>query len=93
VLLHGAFRDDKRFCDGVVRAAFGHQAEHLALARRDARQRVGSALAAQQPRDDLRVECGAAVRDAADRVHEPVDVADPVLEQVAETFGAVRQEL
>ena len=56
-------------------------------------ERVVAAAAAEQLRDDLGVERGAALADAPHRVHEPLDVGDAVLEQVADALGAVREQL
>ena len=78
--------------DRLVRAALGDQLEHLALARGERRQRTVVARARQQPGDDLRVERGAAGGDAPQRGGELVDVADAVLEQVAEPCGALREQ-
>ena len=73
--------------DRVVRAALGHQPEHLALARAQLRQRVLAPAAAEQARDDLGVERAAALPDAPDGVDEALDVGDAVLEQVADALG------
>ena len=43
--------------------------------------------------DHLGIERGAAASDAAQRVHELADVADAVLEQVADAARAIREEL
>ena len=67
-----------------VRAALGHQAEHLALARGQVVERVAAPGAGEELRDDLRVDHGAAGGDAVDGVEEVADVGDAVLEQVAD---------
>ena len=77
----------------AVRAALGHELEDLALARREALERVLAPAAAEQQRDDLGVERRAALGDAPDRVGEAVEVGDAVLEQVAEPVGAVGEQL
>ena len=75
--------------DRLVRAALGHQLEHLALARSQLGQRVVAPAAADELRDDRRIERRAALGDAANRGRELVDVGDPVLEQVADALGAL----
>ena len=50
-----------------------------------------AAAAAEHLPDDLGVEHRAAVADAADGVRERVEVADAVLEQVADALGAARR--
>ena len=67
--------------------------EHLALTRRQRLQRVLAAAAAEQQRDDLGVERGAAAGDAAHGVGEGVHVGDAVLEQVAGALRRLRQQL
>ncbi len=79
--------------DRAVGAALGHQPQHLALARRELRQRVVAAAAAHQLRDDRRIERRAALGDAAHGGGELVDVRDAVLEQVAHALGRVLQQL
>ena len=49
--------------------------------------------AREQLRDDLRIERGAAGRDAPHGVDEVVDVHDPVLQQVADATAAVGEQL
>jgi hypothetical protein len=72
--------------DAGVGPAFGHQREDLALARGQARQ--AGAARAEELADYLRVEGGAAARDAFQRGDEFRDVRDAVLEEVADAFGA-----
>jgi hypothetical protein len=50
-------------------------------------------VAADEQRDDLGVKDRTALTDAPDAVHEAIDVADPVLEQVARARGAALEEL
>ena len=75
----------------VVGLALGHRAEHVALARAQAVDGARRPAAAQHAADDLGVERAAARRDAGDRVDERVDVADALLEQVADALGAGRR--
>ena len=79
--------------DPDVRPALGHRREDLALARREARQRVVGAVADHELGDDLRVERRAAAGDPPQGVHELADVADAVLQQVADAAGPVGEEL
>ena len=71
----------------------GHQLEHLPLARRQRRERIVAPPLREQRRDDHRVERRAAVGDPPHRGDELLDVADPVLEQVADAFGRVGEQL
>ena len=66
--------------------------EHLALARGELVERAVVA-AAEELRDDLGVERGAAGGDALHRVDELAHVGDAVLEQVADAAAAVGQQL
>ena len=43
--------------------------------------------------DDLGVQCGAALSDAAHRVDEDGHVAHPLLEEVAHAFGMVADQV
>ena len=82
-----------RVChDAGVGAALGHQPQHLLLARGEAVHRVVAA-ADHQLGDDLGVQRGAAGGDPAHRVEEVADVRDPVLEQVADRAGGLRQQV
>ena len=56
-------------------------------------ERVVGAVADHELGDDLGIERRAAAGDAAQRVHELGDVADAVLEQVADAAGAVGEQL
>src|SRR4029450_7326030 len=49
VLLHRALCDHQAFSDPLVRAALGHQLEHLALARAQLQERVVPAAPPQRP--------------------------------------------
>ncbi len=88
VCLDGPFGQPEPARDAAVGAALRHEREHLALPWGKRGQLIGRAERAQEQRDDLRVECRAAIRDAAERVEEVVDVEDAVLEQKAEASGA-----
>jgi hypothetical protein len=93
VLLHRTLRHDELLGDRGVRPALGHQAQHLALARRQTLERILAATPAEQQRDDLGVERGPAARHAADGVGERVDVRDAVLQQVARALRRLGQEV
>src|SRR6266498_4868617 len=86
--LDGPFGQPEPARDAAVGAALRHEREHLALPWGKRGQLIGRAERAQEQRDDLRVECRSAVRDAAERVEEVVDVEDAVFEQIAEASGA-----
>ena len=77
--------------DRVVRAALGHQLEHLALARRELLERVVAARAAHELGHHLGVERRAAVGHAPDGVDEALHVGHAVLQQVADAAGASRR--
>jgi hypothetical protein len=65
VLLHCGLGDGQSLADRLVRAAFGNQLEHGALARRQRSEPARLLRIFQQSGDDLRIERGAAVRDAS----------------------------
>src|SRR4051794_36058516 len=92
VVLDAALAELELVAYRLVRAALGDQREHLALARAQRGQRSVFAGACQEAGHDLRVEGGAAAGHASQRAGELLDVADAVLEQVAEPFGALREE-
>src|SRR4051812_8326455 len=92
VLLDRPLRDAERLRDGAVRAPLGHQLERLALALGQAAERVGAARPPHQVAHHLRVERRAAARDAVHRLDEAVDIADPVLQEVADALGRVGEQ-
>jgi hypothetical protein len=55
--------EEQRLADRTVRPALGHQAEDLALARRQLLERVVVVASTEQLCDDVRIDDGAAVRD------------------------------
>jgi hypothetical protein len=93
VLLDRVRGDHQHLGDALVRAALGHQPQHLALARRQSLQRIVAALAAEHVRDDGGVEHRSARGDPADRVGEQGEVGHAVLEQVADALGAVADQV
>ena len=68
VLLDRAWRDEEPVGDRLVRAALGHELEHLALARSQERERVVPATSAEELGHDRGVESGppSATRRTAD---------------------------
>jgi hypothetical protein len=56
-------RSVRKSCPAIaeVREPFGHQSEHLALARAQVADRVVATATAHEMRDDARIECGAAL--------------------------------
>ena len=95
VLLDRARRDDEGAGDRGVGLALRHQPEHLVLARGERGERPVVAVAARlhELGDDLAVERGPAGRDPAQRVEEGGDVADALLEQIADPALAGGQQL
>jgi hypothetical protein len=78
--------------DRLVRPALGHQAQHLAL---PVRQRIERVLVARAP-EHLRTTSGPAPsppRDSLDRLGEPLDLGDPILEQVADALRPTGKQL
>lgn len=91
--LDGLLADAEALGDLQIGAAVGHEAEHLALALRQALQRGGSGVlargglthAAQQTRGDARMQHGLAARGAAHGVGQRVGIG--VLEQIGKGAG------
>jgi hypothetical protein len=98
VLLDCPLGDDEEAGDGAVGTAFGHQCEHLAFAGGESGERGGARAGAKQLGYDFGIKRGAARGDAAQGADELVNVADPVLQQVADArrprparrFGSAR---
>src|SRR3954452_11723325 len=88
VLLHRPLGDHQPLGDGLVGAPLRDELEHFALTRRHAGKRAVLA-GGQKRRDDLGVQGRAAGGDAPERADEVLDVADAVLEQVAEPRRAL----
>src|SRR6188508_1161816 len=79
--------------DALVRAALGHEAQDLALSRRQLVERAVGAGPSEEPRDDLRVDDRLAGRDAADRIGEVADPGHMLLEEIADRGRALTQEV
>src|SRR3954447_20370596 len=88
VLLDRPQGDEHALSDRLVRAALGHQLEHLALAWCQRIERVVRAMAPDELADHGRVERRATLADAANRRGELLQVGDPILEQVADPLSA-----
>ena len=93
VLLHGGRPDGQPLRDPVVGQPFGHQRQHLALARRQRLQRVRPPAPAEHPRDHLGVQRRAAATHRPHGVDEVAQVRDPVLEHVPDPARVVAHEL
>src|SRR6266511_5105112 len=78
--------------DGAVREAFGHETKDLALTGRQLAERTLATPAADEPRDDRRVDHGLSVGDPPQRVDEDCDVEDALLEQVADPFRMLLEQ-
>jgi hypothetical protein len=92
VLLHRSLREPKLGGDAGVRAPFGHQGQHLALASRELRQRVSVSSDSDECLHETRVDDGSARRDPLKCIHELVHRQDAALEQVADPIPG-REEL
>src|SRR5436189_206690 len=70
VRLDGLRAEEELRADARIRAALGHQPENPALSRAQLVDRIVPAAVADELRDDLRIHCGAAARDASHRLDE-----------------------
>jgi hypothetical protein len=95
VLLHGALAHEQSGGDRGVVPARRHLLEDLALAvgQPEDRSPVAGSLAGHQRLDHLGVEHRAAAADLAHRADQLGDVADALLEQIAQTGHAVDEQL
>ena len=88
--------DDRNSASSIrgVRLAQRHLAQHVELARGERRQRVRLVATASPHEgvDDHRVDDGPSGAHLDERVHEVLEVPDPVLEQVAQPGRAVLEE-
>ena len=92
MLLDRVFGDDELRRDPAIRPSLRHEPPGPRFAGGEAVERVGVAPA-DHPRDDVRVEGGAAVSDAVERVDERVAVGDAVLEQIPDPGGVAADEI
>src|SRR5258708_32924029 len=88
VLLDRSFGYPELAADAGIGAAFGHEGEHLTLARGEDVQRIVAAAGGDELLDEGGVDDGTAARDPAERVDELVDVGNPALGQVAAALAA-----
>src|SRR4029453_13419658 len=79
--------------DSTVGATLGHQCENFALARREVFERAVRTAAPEQLRDDLWVKRRSASAHTSHRVEELVDFDDPILQEVAEAFGPLAEQI
>ena len=93
VLLDCARRDEEPLADRLVRAPLGHQLEHLGLAGSQRGDGVVPAAAPDELAHHRGVEGRASLGHALHGRTELLDVRDAVLEQVADAFRAVCEEL
>ena len=91
MLLDGRLGDPQRVRDTRVRAALGHQREHLPLARRQDVERVAHAARGNELLDERGIDDRGALDDPLERVDELLDVRDTALEQVAAPLAAREQ--
>jgi hypothetical protein len=91
VFLDGALGDEEATRDAAVRAALGHQLQHLLLPCGQLGERVVAALQREQLLDERRIDDGAAACDALHGVREVGDVRHAALEQIADPIAAVEQ--
>ena len=92
VCLDGLRGKEEPIADRLVRASFGHEREDFALPFRQVVERDSCPAASHELRDDLRIDHGAAPSDPPDGVGEVVEVLDPILEEIADPAGPVRNE-
>src|SRR3954453_2004581 len=88
VLLHRPLADHQPLGDGLVGAPLRDELKHFALTRCH-RGKDAATAGRQESRDDLGVQSRAAAGDAPQRAVEVLDIADAVLEQVAEPRRAL----
>ncbi len=93
VPFHGGYRNHQLVRDAVIGAALRDQRQYLPLSRRQGVDRTCPPLAADQARHHVRIEHRPAAGDAADGVGEHAQIADFLLQQVADASSAVRNEI
>src|SRR5215218_1051897 len=93
VFFRGAQSDHQPVGDSLIGCARCHQLEHFAFPWRQTNQRIVSTPAPEQGGDDRRIDRRAAMGNSSYGVHKIGDVADPILQQVADPFGRLREQL
>ncbi len=81
--------EEERVADRLVRATLRYQRENLTLALGQVVERDPGPAPADELGDHLRIDHGPALGNPSDRVGKVVEVVDAVLQQVADTAGAV----
>src|SRR5215471_7994904 len=91
VPLNSGHRNNQLASDTSVRTAFSDQRQYFAFARRQVIEAASLPLAASsyEPPHHIRIERGAARRNATDGIGESGQVADFFLEQVADPLRAI----
>src|SRR5205814_7619501 len=85
--------DQQGLGDAVVRFAFGHGGEDVAFAGAEAVQGAVALATAEHPSDHFGVQRAAAAGDAGDGVDEALEIADAFFEEVADSFGALADQI
>ncbi len=93
VLLDSGLTDQESLGDASVGLALRHRREHISLARAETIDWPVALAVAQHARNDLAVERGTSTGDARDRIDEALDVTHALLQQVADSLGAIADEL
>src|SRR5712691_9916497 len=93
VLLHRCLADKERLSYAAVGLALRHRRQHIALACAEPVKRAVALAAAEHTSDDLRVERAAAPGDPGDRVDEALDITHALFEQVADSLGALPDQV
>src|SRR5258706_3539360 len=78
--------------DSAIGAPRGHQLENLSLAGAQPMERAAPVAVPDEHRDHLRIEHGAAAGDSPDRLDKGAHVPNAILEQVANSFGAIPEQ-
>src|SRR5215471_741600 len=93
VPLDGFGAEEQALTDALVRAALGHQGEHLAFPLGELAERAGRAGAPQQPGDDRRVDHAFALVHPDERISKHAHAGHAFLEQVTSTARMLLDEL
>src|SRR5919201_1192797 len=78
--------------DAFVRATFGYEGEHLALALGELVEPAGGPRAVDEPGDDRRIDDALALVETAERIGQHGEIRDPLLEQVADASWMLLDE-
>ena len=91
MLLDRSLGDPELMGDAGVRAALGHEREHLALARREDVERVVGATGGDELLDERWIDDRRSLDDPLERLDELVHVGHAALQQVAAALAAREQ--